>query len=231
LGVGQDLIHIVRSRGDKDPNSINFDIEMSEAHGRGGIGGVLPTSRTGPTPTATVTVGPTVFYSETRLKILSTIIHETEHFSHATRSVELLKNWRRSASRMTFEDWLRREYRNRRISKVEYDLVIERIQDGEDATQTLAYLEGFISMYHRVPITHTITRFEQIDQMARYWARAGHAINEESIRRLAEYFRSLDEAYKTDFAAHARTRQRTVRTDIPEFRLFWDRVVRDVLSQ
>lgn len=228
LGIGRDMIHVARSRQDRNPNAVNFDLELTEAVGRGGIGR-LPTTRTGSVPRPTVAIGPRAFVSESRLRTLSTALHEVGHFSHGARSIELLERWRRSGSRMTFEDWLRRERQARRISQVEYDLTVERIRGGEDATETLARLEAFTSVYHRLPITRTAYRFTQIDGMAEHWARAGHQINRDSIRRLADYYRGLDAAHRADFAAHARRAEGSLRGRDAWF--FWSRVVRDVLSQ
>lgn len=58
--------------------------------------------------------------------------------------------------------------------------------------------------------------------------RAGHQIEDDSIRRLASYYRTLDAAHQTDFASHVREMQR--RMSRMEYALFWNRVVRDVLG-
>jgi len=227
LNISRDSIYVCRTPQDLDYDAlINFDIQYSEL-GKGGITR-LPTTRTGETPRPMVLVGPHAFTSESRLHVLSTAVHEAEHYSHAARSIELLERWRRSTSRQTFEQWLRTERRARRISETEYVLAMEEVQGGSSASQTLAYLEGFTTVYHRLPITQTAYRLGQLDQMADYWLRAGHQIEDDSIRRLAAYYRTLDAAHQTDFASHVREMQR--RMSRMEYALFWNRVVRDVLG-
>lgn len=227
LDIGRNEIYVARSRGDRNPRAlVNFDIEMISL-GRGGIGR-LPTTRTARAPRPSVAVGPRAFRSESRLHLLGTVIHESEHFAHGARSVELLERWRRSRSRRTLQAWLQGELRARRISQVEYDLAVERINGGEDVTETRARMEAFTSIYHRLPITGTAYRFTQIDGMAEYWLRAGHRMNNESMRQLATYYRGLDATHQADFAAHARRAQASFHGR--DRGLFWDRVVRDVLG-
>ena len=230
LAIGRNEIYVARSKGDRNPSAlVTFDIEMTpmDALGRGGIGR-LPTTRTARVPRPSVAVGPGAFRSESRLHLLGTVIHESGHYAHGARAVELLERWRRSRSRRTLQGWLQGELRARRISQVEYDLAVERIHGGEDVTETLVRLEAFTSIYHRLPITSTAYRFTQIDGMAEYWLRAGHRMNNESMRQLATYYRGLDATHQADFAAHARRAQASFHDR--DRGLFWDRVVRDVLG-
>jgi hypothetical protein len=227
LSIGRDSIHVCETPQDLDYDAlVNFDIQWGEL-GKGGIAR-LPTTRTGETPRPIVVVGPRAFTSESRLHVLSTAVHEAEHYSHAAHSLDLLERWRQSTSNQTFEQWLKSERKARRISETEYVLAMEEVQGGSSATQTLAYLEGFVAIYHRLPITQTAYRWEQLDQVADYWPLAGHQIENDSIRRLASYYRTLDAAHRTDFASHAREKQGGMSR--MEYRLFWNRVVRDVLG-
>jgi hypothetical protein len=129
---------------------------------------------------------------------------------------------------ITFRDWLRNEQRSERISQIELDLTLELVSGGfnHSATQILAHLEGFISIYHRLPITTTIYRFAQIDGMARYWDQTDQSINieRESIRRLTEYFQGLDEEHKIDLTAHARNIHSNTSVD-SQIRVFWGQVI------
>ncbi|MCI0398147.1 MAG: hypothetical protein L0332_09115 [Chloroflexi bacterium] len=227
LDISPSLIYVAQKEGDRDPTAlITFDLWMSDAQGMGGIKGALPSDETTEVKEPTVAIGPRAFNRDSYKYILGTVIHETQHFSHATIGNELLLRWRKSGSRLSFEKWLRNELGRRRISREEFDLVLEMIHDDEDASETLSYLEAFLAIYHRLPVSGNANRFHELDTMVEYWIRAGHEINDSSIRRLAAYYRVLDEEHRQDFAEHARQAQGAA----DELnKLFWDRVVKEVL--
>jgi hypothetical protein len=228
LDVARGDVHVIPSGGNANPNAlVNFNLEMDDAKARGGITR-LPTDRSSAIPESGITFGPLAFNSRSEIQLLGTAVHESTHLAHAELAIDWLQRWRGTRTRDSFPDWLRGQMRRRRLSREQYDLIIEETRSGDSpSTETLAHLEAFMATYHHMPIDETIYRFEQIDKGAEFWAFAGHAINDSSISRLASYYRSLNATRQHDFADHARSRQRgTVRP----YRDFWNRVVSDVLS-
>jgi hypothetical protein len=228
LNVDRGSFHVASRSRDWRPDAVvNFDLEL-ESVGRGGIG-ILPIERTGSLPRPVLVVGPQAFISESTLYTLSTLVHEQEHGLHARRSISLLRRWRSSRSGQSFVAWLHRERQAGRISNIDYDLAVGYIAGGERSTsETLAYLQGFISVYHRLPITRTLYRFHQLDSIAEYWPRAGHETQDQTIQRLSLYYNRLSPQRQEDVAGHVRSvRDRSGENG----RLFWERFIRIVLRE
>jgi hypothetical protein len=226
LNVDRTSFHVASRPRDWRPDAlVNFDLEL-ESVGKGGIGS-LPTERTGRLPRSVVVVGPQAFISESNLYLLGTLIHEQEHALHARRSLSLLRRWRGSRSGQSFVAWLHRERQAGRISNIDYDLAIGYVAGGERPTsETLAYLQGFVSVYHRLPITRTLYRFHQLDSIAEYWPRAGHEAQDQTVQRLSTYYNELPPQRQEDIAGHVRSvRNRSGENE----RLFWERFIRIVL--
>jgi hypothetical protein len=219
--VSRGDIHVVRPGGGSNPQALlNFDMD-EDAKARGGITR-LPTDRTSPIPESGITFGPLAFNSRSEIQVLGTAVHESVHFGHAELAISWLQQWRSSSTPRPFPDWLRRQRDRRRLTREEYDLIIEETRSGESpATETLAHLEAFMATYHHMPIVTDHYRFEQIAKGARFWAHAGHAINDSSIRRLTSYYGSLDAAHRSDFASYARTMQSTTGGSLHNY--FWNR--------
>ncbi len=226
LDVELGQVHVIPEGGDPNPNAlINFNIDLSE-RGRGGIGH-LPRDRETPVRRPSITIGPSAFESESELSVINTAIHESEHVRQALEASDLLEQWRESGSRQEFPDWLRRQLARRRINQEQHDMAIELWNAGHRSGEVLAYIEGFIRTYARRPITTTAYRFDALNTVARFWTASGSArIKEMGIRRLADFYPTLNQTRQDDFEQHARDMAgRAAATHRP----FWEAVVDQVL--
>jgi hypothetical protein len=228
LSIGRSEVHVIPSAGRPSPTALaNFNLEMSDAAARGGIAR-LPTDRTSAAPSSTLTIGPLAFESRSNIQVLGTAVHESTHVSHAELGLQWRERWRTARTRAPFRDWLEGQKRRGRLNQEQFDLIMDQTRGGDKpTTETISHLDGFMATYHQMPIDQTIYRFEQIDKGAEFWATAGHAIHASTMTRLAAYYRSLNAAYRRDFAAHAR--QKAANSRRP-WRDFWQHVVRSVLS-
>ena len=210
LAVPRDQIYIVPRGGDRRPGMINFDIDMSGANGEAGIAGSLPATRTGEAPPVTLTLGVGAIRRggsgsiPSRASIMTNITyrHEAAHVEHAQLAIDLRQQWRESGATTSFEDWLRQQQRRGHISRMDYDLALEQVRGGEHATQTVAYLEGFITGFQQLPVdTVDAYLFGQLGGMASHWAWAGHELNDRTITALENYYcRVMDNAHRDRFS-------------------------------
>lgn len=225
-GLGGDWVHISRGRGDRVAGVINFDITFDVA-GRGGIPR-LPEHREQDSPQPTITIGPDAFKIESRLHTLGTLIHESEHFSHHSRAVELREQWRTSDSQIDFIHWLRRQLRSGRIIQLEYTLAAEISFGRYRNSEVISRIEAFMQVYHYLPISQSITRFSEIDSIPLYLSGVTDQVLDQILARLSAYYDSLNQAYKDDFIHHVRERQRNVTGHF--YVTFWNRIA-DILAE
>jgi hypothetical protein len=223
-------IYLNTSAADRNPNFlINLNLYLSGSEGRGGIR-ELPTAHTAAAPRPYVVLGPGAFTSVSRLNTIATVVHEAEHFSHAARMVEVWERWRdymrsNPDEGMSVVRWFAQERARGRITQTEYILATEKLAGGSANTETLAYLRGFTSIYHRHPI-RSLNRFDGLVGMANFWPRAESIIQEPCIERLDVYFRTLDRPHQTDMSHQVRRQRGAGGARAP----FWQRVIDDVTS-
>jgi len=206
LEVPRDQIYIVPAGGSAQPGLINFDIDLERANAEAGIAGSLPATREGDAPSVTLTLGRGSIHrggsgSVTRRAYVLTQMthrHESAHVEHAQLAIALRQQWRESGGTTTFEAWLQEQRRRRCISRLDHDLALEQVQGGEHATQTVAYLQGFITGYQQLPADGPeLVLFAQLIGMANHWAWTGHTLNDRTITALYNYYcRVMDEPHQ-----------------------------------
>jgi hypothetical protein len=143
--------------------------------------------------------------------------------------VEVWERWRdymrsNPGEAMSVVRWFFQERTRGRITQTEYLLATEKLAGGSANTETLAYLRGFTSIYHRHPI-RSLDRFAGLVGMANFWPRAESIIQEPCIERLEAYYRTLDRPHQTDMGHQVRSH-----TGLGARAPFWRRVIDDVLS-
>jgi hypothetical protein len=228
-GIAHDLIHISRSEGDRDSDAVNFDLGLTTAKGQQEVQIGKPL----------VVVGPSAFSSDSHLSVVGTVVHEIEHFAHADLALKLMKRFKGDKAKLI--TWLRRRLAKGKVSALEDALIEEQLDYGKMGdpvprnarhpnTQTLAHLAGFMAIYNRMRISNT-SRFNQIDHMAVFWKYADRSVRDSSIEQLKAYLTRIDEVHKTDFAKHARERQKMPGKETNRYKMFWTRVVNDVLTE
>lgn len=229
ISVSFSDIYLNTSARDRNPNYlINLNLYLNDSEGRGGIR-ELPTTHTTAAPRPYVVLGPGAFTRVSRLNTIGTVVHEAEHFSHAARMVEVWERWRdymrsNPGEAMSVVRWFFQERTRGRITQTEYLLATEKLAGGSANTETLAYLRGFTSIYHRHPI-RSLDRFAGLVGMANFWPRAESIIQEPCIERLEAYYRTLDRPHQTDMGHQVRSH-----TGLGARAPFWRRVIDDVLS-
>ncbi|WP_380681791.1 hypothetical protein [Salinigranum sp. GCM10025319] len=231
LGIGTREIHVAQGADDLNPNRINFDLTLN-VQARGGIGGLPDDRESDDLPEPSVVFGPAAFDIETRTSLLATAIHEATHYAHGLQTVELWDRWRRSRSRRTFVEWLRRRRRVRDDAEAEILAEEEVLYAGtEPSTEALARMEAFVATYTDFELSETQTRFEPLDTIPRYWNHADTEVKETVMRRLASYVDSLPRPYREDLRAHVGEKLEAIETNqiLPSHVAFWERFARDVL--
>jgi len=199
LGLDTADIHIVRSDGPK-PEVLNFDLDLSGAAGLGGLAS-LPTTREGPKPESTLTLGPESIFPDSPVLTQMVFFHEATHTAHATRGTELLQKWRATKTKQSFEDWLKTKRTGKGISESEYELTVEKTKKSSTSTETLAYLAGFMAAFHLLPVEQTETPLvREFGGMALNWPLAGHEIQDRAVHDLEQYYcTQMDDAHRVRF--------------------------------
>jgi len=199
LGLDAADIHIIRGDSPK-PGVLNFDLDLSGAAGLGGLA-TLPTTRKGPKPEPTLTLGPESIFPDSPALTQMIFFHEATHTAHATRGTELLQKWRGTKTNKSFEDWLKAEKSGKGISESEYELTVEKISKGSTSTETLAYLAGFMAAFHLLPVEQTETPLvREFGGMAGNWPLAGREIQDRVVHDLKQYYcTQMDDVHRDRF--------------------------------
>jgi hypothetical protein len=199
LGLDSADIHIVRGDSPK-PDVLNFNLDLSGVAGLGGLA-TLATTREGPKPEPTLTLGPESIFPDSPVLTQMIFFHEATHTAHATRETELLQKWRGTKTKQRFEDWLKAKKSGKKISESEYELTAEKINKGSTSTETLAYLAGFMAAFHLLPVEQTETPLvREFGGMALNWPLAGRAIQDRVVHDLQQYYcAQMDDAHRVRF--------------------------------
>lgn len=117
----------------------------------------LPVSLDGPLPQVAVMLGPAAF-EQGKDGALGTLRHEMKHAEHFQMMIDWLTRWRQeskqnggaaklddAAARRRFDAWIDRR---KGIGKVERSLLLEERGRNHHNTELLAYVEGFINIFH-----------------------------------------------------------------------------------
>jgi hypothetical protein len=129
--------------------------------------------------------------------------HEMVHARHKTKVLEGVKAWQSSPGRRQpgFDEWLKQQATKKTnpISALDVALIGSGAKNGAANTKVLAYVEGFMTDFHRRLATAAQTGpafFEllgAVETRKLYtWAQADPAVQVEALARLREYRDTLD---------------------------------------
>jgi hypothetical protein len=218
FGVRPGEVRIVRKDSDAHPDAINFDLEESaHATTSGGIQRDETTNALSANPPA-ITLGPGAFHEQSPVITQMTLVHEAAHFAHATRANELLGVYARSGGTRTFEEWLKAELKAGRITQVDYELASEDVRGANSVTESLSYVEGFVSGYHLLsPDLDPLLLFDELIKMESeflavvrspgYSVTAANEVAGQIVERLSAYYRAvLDSDHRQRFDRYMSSR-------------------------
>lgn len=152
-------------RGEKDIKpGLNFVAKLTGKGETGFVDGQgvfrgphLPVSVDGPLPQVAVMLGPAAFH-QGKDGALGTLRHEMKHVEHFQLMIDWLAKWRQevaksggapklddAAARKRYDAWIDKQ---KGLSKVERSLLLGERSSNHANTELLAYVEGFINIFH-----------------------------------------------------------------------------------
>ena len=156
-GIGKDDINTARQakRGERDIKpGFNFVATLS---GKGECGFVdgqgvfrgaeLPVSLDGKLPQVAVMLGPQAFHHG-KDGALGTLRHEMKHVEHFQLMIDWLEKWRKDVAKSgavrNYDAWLGKQ----KLGQLDHELLMEERGGTHHNTELLAYVEGFINIWH-----------------------------------------------------------------------------------
>jgi hypothetical protein len=211
VGLQPDDVHD-STDGDTVPGKVNVNVDLDDARGHAGKPGPVPCDRTTPLEVPTLEIGPLAFNNPISLR--GTVLHEFEHIHHTEKAVAAIERWRATEPKLDFPTWLNNQHKAGKISPLDHGIIREQVSSGTEATESLAYLRGFMATYHLRPLDD-IELFTSLVNLADEWPRAGHAVQAETISQLLAYRDGLDQPHKDALDAFVAPRRS---------QMFWDRL-------
>jgi hypothetical protein len=194
------------------PGKVNVNIDLAGARGHAGAAGALPSDRATPLEPPTLEIGPLAFNDPISLR--GTILHEFEHLHHAEKAIAAIEQWRASEPKLEFRPWLDQRLKAGKLSPLDHGVIREQVTNASEATESLAYLRGFMATYHLRPLDD-IDRFTSLVHLSEEWPRAGHAVQDETVAQLLAYRETLDPEHRAALDAFVAPRRSE---------LFWNRL-------
>ncbi len=187
---------------------LNFNINMHHAYGHGGLF-QLPTDRSTPIQDAILAIGPGVFDRNNPNDVRATFLHELTHYAQAQRSIELLRIWRASGSRLSFESWLSQQERRDRISATERLITARFTERNDHSTETLAHLNAFLYSYPRADLSDPDNfLFRSFFSFSGHWNTAGRELQDTTIQSILRFYNTLTAPYQSRFFNYVNTKRR-----------------------
>jgi hypothetical protein len=228
LGLKANEVASTSLSRDWDPNRINYDtiislpglttfVEPSDAPGNYRQA-ELVFDKKSTLPQTGFAIGNVALTEVSPYPALATIVHEATHQDHNNFTIAILRAWRASKSN-DFDKWLKNQHNQRSridgrlIDQEAFQVVAEKRNKGSATTQTIAYLEGFMSVFHHpdFPLKGDALRlhFEQLDVLddKGYWKNVHIGLKQELKRRLSVYFSGLDSGHQQAPRQHIQSLQ------------------------
>ena len=218
-GIGKDDINLARNakRGEKDIKpGLNFVAQLT---GKGECGFVdgdgvfrgaeLPVSPSGKLPQVAVMLGPKAF-QQGKDGALGTLRHEMKHAEHFQLMIDWLEKWRKDVAKSggtpKYDAWLAQR---KGIGKLDHALLMEERGGTHHNTELLAYVEGFINIWHlrqdapslRVGFDYPPALY-QLRRAGEEYGKANSAVKAAALDRLRDYTKNFLTAKER---AHLRT--------------------------
>jgi hypothetical protein len=181
-------------------------------------GPTLPVSLDGPLPKVAILLGPAAF-QQGKDGALGTLRHEMKHVEHFKTMIDWLARWRQdvakqrgagklddAAARQRFDAWVDR---HKGIGKVDHALLLGERAGSHANTELLAYVEGFINIWHLRQDPPALTvgydyppALYQLRRAGEEYNRAASAVKAVALDRLREYVKTV---LTTKEQAHLKT--------------------------
>jgi hypothetical protein len=147
-------------------------------------------------------------FTDDKLMSLDILRHEMTHAQHHERTLTALRQWRKGGGKGSegdFEKWLGAHRKG--LSDADVELIKAEAKASKSSTETLAYVEGFMSVFHLIdpppPPLHPVF-VELLGVLSTStvlpWANAPSIVHDEAIRRLEQYYcEVLDTGHRQAF--------------------------------
>ncbi len=147
-------------------------------------------------------------FTDDKMMSLDTLRHEMTHARHHERALTALRQWRKGGGKGSsgdFEKWLGGHRKG--LSDVDVELIKGEAKAAKGSTESLAYVEGFMSVFHLIdpppPPLHPVF-LELLGVVSTStvlpWANAPSVVHDEAIRRLEQYYcEVLDTGHRQAF--------------------------------
>jgi hypothetical protein len=168
----------------------------------------LPVSLSGPLPRVAVMLGPQAFHHG-KDGALGTLRHEMKHAEHFQMMIDWLEKWRAemakqkggppklddAGARSRFDLWVDK---HKGIGKVERALLEGERKANHANTELLAYVEGFINIFHLRQMTPSVKvapdyppALYQLRRAGEEYNRADTSVKTAALARLGDYVKSV----------------------------------------
>jgi hypothetical protein len=171
--------------------------------GRGAYGVPFRLHRTTPPDRAVAVILSVGILKADKASALPTVRHEMVHARHKQKVLEAVTAWQAlpARGRPSFSEWLTRQTGKRRgpMSALDAVLIGKGVQDLGVNTEILAYVEGFVTSFHRRgptladagPAFFELLGAVQTDRFDT-WKQADPVVQAEALARLRDYHSTLD---------------------------------------
>ncbi|HSP07927.1 MAG TPA: LysM domain-containing protein, partial [Acidobacteriota bacterium] len=192
LGVPATEVNIVRKPEDIKPDGINFNPYLPS------LGNAGPAKLDGkPHP---LQIGLGQLAMDNPFEVITTAFHEATHVRHHARGNELLQQWGDiKGKKPAFDDWLKDQYRNNKITLEEKATVLSEFRGGAGATESIAYVNGFMATFAVDRADERMIASEL--GMAASKSPGDPDLEKDLMQRLESFYGSLDDTDRTRFNA------------------------------
>lgn len=192
LGVPFTEVKIIDKSEEADPTKINFNPNLP-AYGRAGAA-----TLDGKPHTLQIGIGQ--LGSDQPFEVISTAFHEATHIRHHDRGNELLKQWEGiKGNKPPFDDWLKQQYRNHKITLEEKVTVLAEFRGNTSPTEAISYVNGFMATF---AVDRKDDRMIASELgMAASKSPGDDDLKKELLSRLKNFYNGLDESDRTRFKA------------------------------
>jgi hypothetical protein len=142
-------------------------------------------------------------FKDEKAMSMRTIRHEMVHVGHHLMTLDAIKKWDAAGRKQDFATWVSRNATQLQLSDVDLVLVTKGAVAGWVDTEVLAYVEGFMTEFHRSAPTKDGTAMAFFELLGAVetnkgytWKQADPKVKREALTRLRSYLTTLDAPHR-----------------------------------